>query len=95
VLDETSSETQAELVFYEAEDGQSRVRVRLEGGTVGLSQRVMANLFQLAVLTVNEHLTSIYDEAELDATATSRKFRTERPEDFEPAEQLGPDTVKS
>ncbi|MBU0690720.1 virulence RhuM family protein, partial [bacterium] len=35
----------------------------------------MAELYQVSVKTVNEHLINIYDEEELDPTATIRKFR--------------------
>ncbi len=35
-------------------------------------------LFQVTVPTVNEHLKGIYDEGELDASATIRKFRIVR-----------------
>ena len=36
----------SELLLYQAEDGQTRVQVRLEDETVWLSQRLMAELFQ-------------------------------------------------
>lgn len=65
----------SELVLYQTEDGQTRVQVRLEGGTVWLSQRLIGELFQVTVPTVNEHLRGIYEEGELDATPTIRKFR--------------------
>ena len=75
VPDEPSPETRSEIVFYQAENGQARIQVRLDGGTVWLSQRLMADLFQVGVPTVNEHLANLFDEAELDVTATIRKFR--------------------
>jgi len=52
-----------------------RLQVRLEGQTAWLSQRVIAELYQVSVKTVNEHLGNIYDEGELDAEATVRSFR--------------------
>ncbi len=67
--------TPSELVFYQGEDGRSRIQVRLDEGTVWLPQRVMAELFQVTVPTVNEHLANIYDEGEADPGATIRKFR--------------------
>jgi hypothetical protein len=60
------------LIYH---DGATRLQVRLEGQTVWLSQRLMAELFQISVPTVNEHLASIYDEGELDREATIRSFR--------------------
>lgn len=65
----------SEIVFYQGEDGRSRIRVRLEGGTVWLTQRLLAELYQVSVPTINEHLGNIFDEQELDPGATIRKFR--------------------
>jgi hypothetical protein len=65
----------SEIILYQAEDGHTRIQVRLEDETVWLPQRLIAELFQVAVPTINEHLTNIYAEAELDPGATIRKFR--------------------
>lgn len=40
-----------------------------------LPQRLIADLFQVFVPTVNEHLKGIFDDRELDPAATIRKFR--------------------
>jgi hypothetical protein len=56
-------------------DGASHLQVRLEGRTVWLSQRLIAELFQVSVKTANEHLVNIYGERELDPEATIRSFR--------------------
>lgn len=65
----------SEIVLYQGEDGRSRIQVRLDGGTVWLTQRLLAELYQVSVPTINEHLGNIFDEQELDPTATIRKFR--------------------
>jgi hypothetical protein len=67
--------TTSEIVFYEGEDGRSRIQVRLDGGTVWLTQRLLAELFQKDVRTINEHLQNIFEEGEADPGATIRKFR--------------------
>ena len=64
-----------EIVLFQSEDGRSKVQVRFEGQTVWLSQRLIAELYQVSVKTVNEHLSNIYDEKELLPEATIRKFR--------------------
>lgn len=61
-------------------DGALALQVRLEGQTVWLPQRLIAELFQIAVPAVNEHLANIYDERELDPEATIRRFRIVQPE---------------
>lgn len=67
--------TSSEIVFYQGEDGRSRIQVRLDGGTVWLTQRLLGELFQKDVRTINEHIHNIFDEGELDPGATIRKFR--------------------
>jgi hypothetical protein len=65
----------SEIVFYQGEDGRSRIQVRLDGGTVWLTQRLLAELFQKDVRTINEHIQNIFEEGELDPGATIRNFR--------------------
>ncbi len=62
-----------QVLIYQ--DGATNLQVRLEGPTVWLSQRLIAELFQVSVKTANEHLVNIYSERELDAEATVRSFR--------------------
>ncbi len=65
-----------EFLFYQTEDGQMRIQVRVEAETVWLAQKVMAELFQKDVRTISEHIQNIFEEGELDPAATIRKFRT-------------------
>ena len=65
----------SELLLYQTEDGRTRIDCRLDNNTLWLSQAQMAQLFQVTVPTVNEHLKSIYAEGELNAGATIRNFR--------------------
>ena len=62
-----------QVLIYQ--DGAARLQVHLEGRTVWLSQRLIAELFQVSVKTANEHLINIYSERELDPEATVRSFR--------------------
>jgi hypothetical protein len=71
---------QSSLILYQTEDGQTRVQCRFEGESLWLSQALMAELFQVTVPTVNEHLKGIYAEGELAEAATIRKFRIVRTE---------------
>ncbi len=68
-------ENTGELLFYQTEDGESRIQLRLREGTVWLTQKLLADLYQVSVPTINEHLQRIYDDGELDPAATIRKFR--------------------
>jgi len=68
-----SGQSAGQMLIYQ--DGGLHLQVRLDGETVWLTQRLMAELFQVSLKTVNEHLINIYAEGELDPSATIRKFR--------------------
>lgn len=55
-------------------DGGLNLQVRLDGRTVWLPQRLIAELFQTTVANVNMHLASIYGEGELDSEATIKNY---------------------
>lgn len=65
----------SQIVIYKAENGQVKIDVRFDGGTVWLTQKLLAELFQVTTPTINEHIKNIYKEGELKEAATIRKFR--------------------
>src|SRR5213075_2837477 len=69
-----------EIVLYQTEDGRTRVECRFEHETLWLTQALIAELFQITVPTVNEHLKGIFAEGELAREATVRSFRMVRAE---------------
>ena len=71
---------QSSIVLYQTEDGQTRIQCRFENETIWLTQALIADLFQITVPTVNEHLKGIFAEGELAGAATIRKFRIVRSE---------------
>ncbi|SDK34515.1 RhuM family protein [Billgrantia gudaonensis] len=68
----------SEIVIFE--DARQPVEVRLEGETVWLTQKQMAELFGKDLRTVSEHIGNVYEEGELDREGTVRKFRIVRQE---------------
>ncbi len=69
-----------EFLIYQTEDGQSRLQVRMEGETVWLSQRDMADLFQTTPQNVTMHIASLYEEGELVEAATCKDYLQVRSE---------------
>ncbi len=65
----------SQIIIYQAEDGNTKIDVRLENETVWLTQKLMAELFQVGVNTINYHIKEIFNEDELTPEATIRKFR--------------------
>ena len=48
-----------------SEGGKTKIEVRLENETVWLTQKLLAELFQVGVNTVNYYIKEIYSEGEL------------------------------
>ena len=71
---------QNSIEIYQAQDGTTQVEVRFENDTVWLSQAQMAMLFGKDIRTINEHITNIFDDEELEKESTIRKFRIVRQE---------------
>lgn len=67
--------SEGELILYSTEDGAATVGLRAVHGTVWLTQREIAELFDKDVRTVNEHIQNIFSEGECDPAGTIRKFR--------------------
>ena len=67
--------SEGELILYSTEDGVATVGLRAVDGTVWLSQRELAELFDKDVRTINEHIRNVFAEGECDPGATIRKFR--------------------
>ena len=67
------SDPSGEFIIYADPAGVSRVQVRLERGTLWLSQRQLAELFGTSVQNVGQHLRVILAEGEISAEATIKK----------------------
>lgn len=70
-----NEEQKGEIILYQAEDGKTKIHVRLENENVWLSQQQMAELYQTSRTNVVEHIKHILEEGELNEEATCRKFR--------------------
>ncbi len=66
---------QSSIILYQTEDGRTRIECRFEGETIWLTQKLMAELFQKDVRTINEHIQNVFTEGELAAESVIRKFR--------------------
>jgi hypothetical protein len=79
-MDENLPLPAGEFLLFQSEDGRTHIECRFEDRTLWLSQAQIAELFQVSVPTVNEHLKGIYAEAELSPERTLRSFRIVRRE---------------
>ena len=65
-----------EILIYQTQEGHTKIDARLEDETIWLSLNQIADLFQKSKSTISEHIKNIFEENELEAEATVRKFRT-------------------
>lgn len=70
------SDSQQPLALFTSSDGQVRLQLKLVEQSLWLTQRQIAELFEKSPKTISEHIANIYEDGELDPTATIRKFRT-------------------
>lgn len=64
-----------EFLLYQTENGGTGIQCRFQDESIWLTQKLLSDLFQKDVRTINEHLQNIYEEGELAPEATIRKFR--------------------
>lgn len=65
-----------QIAFYRTEDGGVSLHVNIQDETIWLTQDQMAQLFEKGKASISEHIRNIFEEEELDRSATVRKFRT-------------------
>lgn len=65
----------AEFLLFTQQAGENSIEARYEDETVWLSQKLMAELFDVDVRTINEHLQNIFASGELQEHPVIRKFR--------------------
>lgn len=68
--------TESRILFYQSEDGTSRIEVRLEEGTVWLPQILIAELYQTTKQNVSLHIRNIFDEGELQPDSVVKEYLT-------------------
>jgi len=78
--------TRSQILFYQSEDGTSHIEVKLEEGTVWLTQARIAELYQTTKQNVSLHIRNILADGELSQAATVKEYLTVQTE--------GPRTVQ-
>ncbi|MCW5588941.1 MAG: virulence RhuM family protein [Legionellales bacterium] len=63
-----------EFLIFTAQSGENGIEVRYEDETIWLTQKLMAELFDVSIPTINEHLKNIFNNKELDQNSVIRKF---------------------
>ena len=63
-----------EMVIFESSDGNLTLPVRMDGNTVWLSQKQMAELFGKDQSVISRHIKNAVSEGEIDISANYAKF---------------------
>ena len=66
---------ESNIILYTNDSGDVSIQVRYVDGTFWLTQKRMAELFDVSTSTINEHLKNIFTTGELTEEGTIRKFR--------------------
>jgi prophage maintenance system killer protein len=74
-MNEKTPNNENQILIYKTETGQYAVEVLLDGDTVWLTQKQMAELFDKGRTTITEHIQNIFKEGELDEKSVCRDFR--------------------
>ncbi len=71
-----TAQNTGDLLFYQTEDGLTRVEVRLKDGTLWLNQAQMVELFQTTKQNISLHIKNIFAENELQLGSTVKEYLT-------------------
>ena len=70
------TENLGRILIYQNEKGDTKIDVYFEEDTVWMTQKNIAELYQVSKSSISEHIKHIFEDDELTAEATVRKFRT-------------------
>ncbi|MDK2069854.1 RhuM family protein [Aliarcobacter butzleri] len=66
----------SEILIYQNENGNIKVDVMFEDGSIWLSQAQICEVFGKAKSTISEHIKAIFEEGELNEKVVVRNYRT-------------------
>jgi len=67
---------QSEIVLYATKDGKVKIDTIFQNDTIWLTQKKMAELFDVNIPAISKHLSNIFEEGELHKEATISKMET-------------------
>ena len=73
-MDNPSEFQQGEIIIYQADDGLTKIDVKMQDETVWLTQAQMSELFQASKQNVSLHINNIFKEEELYQNQVSKEI---------------------
>ena len=74
MTNEQNLSTNKNFLLYTAPDGEVRLEVVLQNETLWLTQKVMAELFEVNIPAISKHLKNIFETKELEETSVVSKM---------------------
>lgn len=69
-----SAPASGEFLLYQTEDAQTRIQLRMSEGTVWMTQKQLADLYQVSVPAIAQHIRNVFAEHELTPEATVKEY---------------------
>ena len=69
-----SDSPNGEMLVYVGDDGKPQIQARLQDENMWLTQVQLAQVFQTTRQNIGQHIKNIYEEKELNPSATIKKF---------------------
>ena len=64
----------SEFLIFTQQEGDKGIEARYEDGTIWLTQKLMAELFDVTTSAINQHLQNIFESQELGQNLVIKKF---------------------
>ncbi|MCA9135125.1 MAG: virulence RhuM family protein [Planctomycetales bacterium] len=74
MADDLPAPSEGKFLFYDTEDGKTRVQVLLEGRTCWMPQGHIAALFETTPQNITQHIRNIFSDGELSESATCKNY---------------------
>jgi len=73
-LPDANTPSSGEFLLYQTEDAQTRIQLKMSEGTVWMTQKQLAELYQVSVPAIAQHIRNVFAERELILEATVKEY---------------------
>lgn len=73
-MDDKMIATNNDIVFYKKDNGDTNIELLLNGKSLCVSQKTMAEIFDIDRTVITKHLKNIFNDGELDKNRVCAKF---------------------
>lgn len=74
MTDDLPAPSDRNFLFYDTEDGTTRVQLLVDGQTVWMPQKAIAELFETSVANINTHIRNVLGDSEVDGDSVIKDY---------------------